>query len=238
VYQVMPADGSTCPSGEPNLYEHAINAFYDLVPNPRIGVKHSGPCDPPPPNPDDPPPENPCFELIQLTSYFPFNGIFPDDGRIGGRGDGLSEFFLINVDLLANTGAGLFCGFTPPLIASADIDDPNLPEYNSGSVVPIKFKVADLDAGGDCQNGPFLTGVTAMLSVAKVRPDFDPIEDPEFSGGYDPDGPPIFHSPNSPSTPYNLGLDTNDYDPGTYQIVVVALTDNFEVQYTYFKIKP
>ena len=209
-----------------DLYEHAINAFYDLVPNPRIGVKHSYTgCDP-------------CFEMIQLTSYFPFNGIFPDDGRVGGRGDGLSEFFLINVDLLANTGAGEFCGFTPPLIASVDIDDPNLPEYNAGSVVPIKFKVADLDAGGDCQNGPFLTGVTAMLSVAKVKPDFDPIEDPEFSGGYDPDGPPIFKSPTSPSTPYNLGLDTNGYDPGTYQIVVVALTDNFEVQYTYFKIKP
>jgi len=229
VYEVT--GNSACPPGEPNLYEHAINAFYDLVPNPRIGVKHSYTgCDP-------------CYELIQLTSYFPFNGIFPDDGRVGGRGDGLSEFFLINVDLLANTGAGEFCGFTPPLITSADIDDPNLPEYNAGSVVPIKFKVADLDAGGNCQNGPFLTGVTAMLSVAKVRdgagdPDFDPIEDPEFSGGYDPDGPPIFKSPTSPSTPYNLGLDTNEYEPGTYQIVVIALTDNFEVQYTYFKIKP
>ncbi|MCK5375921.1 MAG: hypothetical protein KAJ97_02490 [Acidobacteria bacterium] len=228
VYEVT-GNSACLPS---DLYEHAINAFYDLVPNPRIGVKHSYTgCDP-------------CFELIQLTSYFPFNGIFPDDGRIGGRGDGLSEFFLINVDLLATLGAGEFCGFTPPLIASADIDDP-LPEYNSGSVVPIKFKVADLgaDPPGTCQNGPFLTGVTAMLSVAKVRdgagdPDFDPIEDPEFSGGYDPDGPPIFHSPNSPSTPYNLGLDTNDYEPGTYQIVVIALTDNFEVQYTYFKIKP
>jgi hypothetical protein len=77
-----------------------------------------------------------------------------------------------------------------------------------------------------------------MLSVAKVRPDFEPKNDLEFSGGYVPDGPPIFSSPTSQSTPYNLGLDTNDFDPGTYQIVVVALTDNFPVQYTYFKIKP
>jgi sugar lactone lactonase YvrE len=231
LYHVQPAEGADCPDGdqllEPFLYTQAINAYAGYVPNPRIGVCHGA-------NGDE------GCELLDLTSYFPFNGFFPDDGRIATGNPSFSDYFLVNVELIEGTGDGCFCGFESPLVYPTEPDDPNLPIISAGSTLPVKFRVAlglcPEDGGfADCQNGPYLDQAEVLLSIARIDPFFDPI-DVECVGTPDCEPLPIFENPNNPNLPYHLNLRTDGYEPGIYQAVLVAMTDNFPAVWTYFVV--
>jgi hypothetical protein len=253
----------TCNDQEKEI-GHAISAFTALVGNPRIvrcefvfepGFDY---CNPPPVcTPDDTGCSPAYCELIELESFFPFNGVFPDDGRISGvksaTTSDFSEYFIADIDLADGFGdntPGCFCGWEDPLpdVDFVDPDDPffGLPFYNSGSAVPVKFRVAALPDGGTCavddpcDGAPYgyVTGAQILLSVAKIydefgEEDFVPIS-PTATSANTPGN--IFGNPTSPSTPFHYNLDTSDYDPGVYQAVAVALTDNFRVEWTYFAI--
>ncbi|HSL16444.1 MAG TPA: hypothetical protein VLB51_00895 [Methylomirabilota bacterium] len=248
--------------------QHAISAYTALVGNPRIvrcvfpeGTDY---CNPPA---QPCPPGGGCgepayCELIELESFFPFNGVFPEDGRISGirsaTTSDFSEYFIADVDLADgsfDSTPGCFCGWESPL-SNQDRLDPNdpffgLPTFNGGSAVPLKFRVAALPPGGSCEPGDpayvdvcsgapygYVTGAQVLLSVAKIYDafgveDFTPLV-PTATASSTPGN--IFGDPSSPSTPYHYNLDTSGYEPGVYQAVAVALTDNFRVDWTYFVI--
>ena len=253
VYHVTKVDGTgPCDPG----ITQAISAYTALVKNPRIirctFSAGTDICNPPAPTPDD------YCEIISLESFFPFDGVFPDDGRIeGSRGSSdFSEYFFADISLaqddpFIDSTPGCFCGWESPLpnIYMLDPDDPffGLPVYNSGSSVPLKFRVAALapdqtcDTFDPCATSPdgYVTGARVLLSVAKIfdgngEKVFVPIR-PESTSASVPGT--IFGNPSSPSTPYHYNLDTSGYAPGVYQSVAVALTDNFAVEWTYFAIR-
>lgn len=254
--QLYWADG-TCTETVPELgaISHAISAYTDLVNNPRVvrcddavmAVDFCAPCDPATT-------EKYC-QIITVESFFPFNGSLPDDGRIEGstRTNDFSRYFFADVDLSVNdedaNKPGCFCGWESPLpnIFMLDPNDPffGLPEYNGGSAVPLKFRVAATD-GNPCgtydycamPDFGYVTGAQVLLSVAKIYDAnlgdvFIPMDPSETSG----DDSNLFGNPNNPSTPYHYNLDTTGYEPGVYQAVAVALTDNFAVDWTYFAIR-
>lgn len=261
----------SCPDDPPidKQIFHAISAYTALVGNPRIvrcefefapGEDY---CNPPDPCPPGGACGAPAYcELIELESFFPFNGIFPEDGRISGvkssTTSDFSEYFIADIDLADGSfdaTPGCFCGWEDPLSDIDYIDPENpsigLPSYNPGSSVPLKFRVAALPTGGSCDpqddsyvdvcNGApygYVTGAQVLLSVAKIYDgadvlDFTPLV-PTATSATTPGT--IFGNPSSPSTPYHYNLDTSGYDPGVYQAVAVALTDNFTVDWTYFAI--
>ncbi len=260
VYTLGAADG--CSTVEE--IQHAVSAYTALIGNPRL-VRCEFPdgtdlCGDLPEFNYCAPGETGCepayCELTELESFFPFNGIFPDDARTGSRTQEFSEYFLADITLSGTddtdrNAPGCFCGWEDPLpnINTLDPVDPflGLPEYNSGSSVPLKFRVAALppdetcDTVDVCDGSPYgyVTGAEVLLSVAKVfdadgSPDFTPLA-PTATSATTPDS--IFGNPSSPSTPYHYNLDTSGYERGVYQAVAVALTDNFTVEWTYFAIK-
>jgi len=250
--------GGDCPGVEE--IQHAVSAYTALIGNPRLvrcefpeGIDLCADELPPYCGPDDSGCVLAYCELTELESFFPFNGIFPDDARTGTRTQEFSEYFIADIDLADGTVnvPGCFCGWQDPLpnVATLDPIDPflGLPLYNSGSSVPLKFKVAALATGETCEttdpcdgspNG-YVENAKVLLSVAKVfdaagSPDFRPLVPTSTSSSVDGT---IFGSPTSPATPYHYNLDTTGYEPGVYQAVAVALTDNFEVEWTYFAIR-
>ena len=143
-------------------FRHSINAFTGYVPNPRIirCTTHIEPGDP----------ATTC-SVIPLNTYYPFNGIFPDDGRISGtRGSTPADFswyFLADVDLEDNdTGNGEFCGFESPWYepelplrvdgtayewTDSDVLEAftadHFPAFSTTESVPFKFYIAASDFG-------------------------------------------------------------------------------------------
>ena len=232
------ANGLCDPGAEdgPPLYEHAINAFYGAS-NPQIMVCEYLSAGVP----------NTC-RLTTFKSYYPLFGFFPDDGRLGGVNPKFSWSFLIDKvpDGAEPVYDGEFCGFESPLVP-----DGPYPTFQTGSDLPIKFRVAK-----DCQTGPFITrNLIAILSLAKVEDedgnhDFDAIENPDITGGgsSDPDRL-VFNNPRNKTKPFALQLklseDGVNLEPGLYQIVVTDDTAGtlsvseiyFPAQVTFFNIK-
>ena len=102
--------------------------------------------------------------------------------------------------------------------------------------MPVKFRVAEGTCDvANCQNGPYLMEAEILLSIARIDPDFDPI-DIQCVGTPDCDPLPIFENPNNPNLPYHLNVRTDGYEPGIYQAVLVAMTDNFAAVWTYFVV--
>jgi hypothetical protein len=232
------ANGPCAPGAEdgPPLYEHAINAFYGAF-NPQIMVCEYISAGVP----------NTC-RLTTFKSYYPLFGFFPDDGRLGGVNPKFSWSFLIDKvpDGAEPVYDGEFCGFESPLVP-----DGPYPTFQTGSDLPIKFRVAK-----DCETGPFITrNLIAILSLAKVEDedgnlDFDPIENPDITGGgsSDPDRL-VFNNPRNKNKPFALQLklseDGANLEPGLYQIVVTDDTAGtlgvseiyFPAQVTFFNVK-
>jgi len=196
---------------------------------------------------------DPGCELIGFQSYYPGFGFFPRDGRMGGNTPAFSYAFLVDATAENTVYAGDFCGFQSPLSWPTNVDD-DLPVFNAGSDMPVKFTVADTDNGGDCQNGPFVRDtIIAVLSVARVDPDFDAIEDLDLTGGGSfEDGRIVFDNPRNKNKPFALQVklseDGVNLDPGIYQIVVTDDTANsnelgdvdkyyFPTQVTYVEVK-
>lgn len=251
LYHVTKASG-VCDPG----IGHAISAYTPLVKNPRIVrcviPEGTDVCDADPLDP------NTYCEIITLDSFFPFNGVFPEDGRIEGSRStsDFSEYFFADISLAQDSitfdnTPGCFCGWESPLpnVLMLDPVDPflGLPTFNSGSAVPLKFRVAALPDDGRtcedidvCSTSPYgyVAQARALLSIAQV---FDGQGEPVFvpkmpvSTSSSVEGS-IFGNPSSPNTPYHYNLDTSGYPPGIYQAVAVALTDNFAVDWTYFAV--
>jgi hypothetical protein len=248
IYDIQPANG-LCLSGDPNLYRHAISAYFGYVPNPRV-VR----C------PDTAVTGDDC-EVTDLSTYYPFNGLLPEDDRVGVRTRDFSEYFVIDVDLNAgDSGDGYFCGFEPPVRNPEGFDyfDPDLlddplfraalPEFSTTENVPFKFRVAAIQSDGSwsCDSGPFIDNAIILFSIARLRtPDpgstalepFQPV--PVISaGGSSAEDPAIFSGPASPSQYYHYNAKFTGYLAGYYQIVLVPLTDNFAAEVRYFEVVP
>lgn len=234
----------------------AINAYTGYVPNPRIGR-----CDT-----CDADTFGDC-ELLDLYSYFPYNGLFPKDGRIASRSDTFSCLFLLDADLNElgnyNTGDGRWCGFTPPMSQPTgynyDPRDPDpeildnelfvaaLPTFSTTETVPFKFRIADLEYGGNCTDGPFNANAAVMFAIAKVATlnGDGTVADKVFvpkevypANSSDPVAPAYFNDPASPTQYYHFNAKFPGYEAGVYQMVLVAISNNFNAVVVYFKVQP
>jgi len=221
----------SCPASMDALYEHAISNFPPrYMSNPRIVVCESGDiCGAP----------TGC-EVIDLNSYFPFDGIIEGDGFTGGVRPAFSQYFLIDVALKAGTGDGEMCAFEPPMFDVEDIDDPNLPTFSTTETVPLKFRVADAVLGSCEAGGPYLENAQILMSMARVRDNFgtqvfEPVQ-VQSAGGSQLENPAIFGNPANPNQYYHYNAKFTGYEPGIYQMVLVALTDNFEYEVRYFRV--
>ena len=222
----------SCPASLDALYEHAISNFPpEYMSNPRIVVCESDiTCASPPTD---------C-EVVELNSYFPFDGIIEGDGFTGGVRPSFSQYFLIDVALNQGTGDGEMCAFEPPMFDVEDIDDPNLPAFSTTETVPLKFRVADALLGSCEAGGPYLENAQILMSMARVRDNFgaqvfEPVQ-VQSAGGSQPENPAIFGNPANPNQYYHYNAKFTGYEPGIYQMVLVALTDNFEYEVRYFRV--
>ena len=140
-----------------------------------------------------------CYETTFLsTSGF---GYLPEDGRTTGGGGGDFSFtFLEDRSGGDPVFGGKFCGFSSPL-DDATAATPLI--VNGGSTVPIGFLVSETN---DCKKGPFIDGITAVLSVAQIDP-FSPIDVEDLvivGGGSSEEGRIVFNIPVSSKKGYEL----------------------------------
>ena len=256
LYEVLPSPLTNpfCFAPEVDLYRHAINAYAGYVPNPRL-VR----C----PSPGDT--YTDCT-LIDLNTYFPYNGILPEDTRVGATlgsstGD-FSRYFLVDLDLNqdADAGDGVFCGFENPwyepmLPAGASWNDADVLDHiDPASLLAIsttqsfgfKFQIAAIQPDGSfsCDSGPFLENAQVLMSVARVRDaanlPLDPFEPKHVyaAGSSAVVDPAIFNDALNPNKQYhfNAKFPAFEYSPGIYQVVLVPLTNNFAAEVRYFRI--
>jgi hypothetical protein len=255
LYEVLPSPAGSplCYAPQVDLFRHAINAYAGYVPNPRL-VR----C----PSPGD---SYDCT-LIDLNTYFPYNGILPEDTRVGATlgsstGD-FSRYFLVDLDLNqdADAGDGVFCGFENPwyepmLPAGASWNDADVLDHiDPASLLAIsttqsfgfKFQIAEIQPDGSfsCDSGPFLENARVLMSVARVRDaanlPLDPFEPKKVyaAGSSAVVDPAIFNDALNPNKQYhfNAKFPAFEYSPGIYQVVLVPLTNNFAAEVRYFRI--
>jgi len=106
--------------------------------------------------------------VATLEAAYPLGGILPADlGTRGGKGTTACKIFLANSTAAAkNNEAGTFCGYQSP-VNNTFLGQPasTLPV---GNQLNVKFKLAFAPPNGNCQNGPYITDATALLSVAQI----------------------------------------------------------------------
>jgi len=233
-YHVWEEDVCEPPSG--GYFLHAISAYTPLLDNPTI-VRCDGD-----PEFDIPFNSHPVCagdftgcEFLPLTSFFPFDGDLPDDGRIGSRGSAsFSLYFLVDYGLAGDgAGTGSWCGFKSPVNNVATPDDPGMSTFSEGRTVPLKFKVTD-GVGGNCKKGPFLAPEGILLSIARVRDDFEVQEVVCVGGGCGE--VPYFDPPNKAKKGFHMNIRTDGFEAGIYQATLVATGGEFPVAWTYFEI--
>jgi hypothetical protein len=181
-------------------------------------------------------------------------GSYPLGGPLSGDYTTKQTNFFAMVNETAGPGTpvpGQFCGFQSPLSGDGITLPSPIPQL-TGTADNVKFKVADLSMGGNCQSGPYLSDTTtplptALLSVAQIC-NTTPSNDP-FCG---PGGSPVFNAINvnnnaSSSMPaiftaknnqFKFSLQVTGYALGTYSLTVTSLTDNFTIKTTLFRICP
>jgi len=203
--------------------EQAVGSDLDnlLVFNPRL-VR----C----PNAGDPDAGGPCA-LDESLGVYPLGGLLPQDLTLTTPGKQCT-IFAVNANLSA-VQQGVFCGFESPL---SDVAPPGISgTFSSGQNVSLKFKLAS--ATGDCQNGPFLSGATALLSVAQL---FDAKGKAVFapvainSSGSSTPLPPTFKV--DTKNQYQFSLSLKGYAKGTYSITVTFLSDETVQQTVLIKV--
>jgi hypothetical protein len=174
----------------------------------------------------------------QMIAIYPLGGPIPNDGVSGGTTRTTNSVFaLVNEHTQGQTQSdqAQFCGFQAPL--KNTIDPSAAASFNPAqkNTLAVKFKLAQ--AGGSCQNGPFVTNAQALISVARIL-------DPNGVGVFDainPNAtassigmPPLFNAGNQQ---YSFTLTIKDYVPGTYSMTVTFLTDDTTNQTILFKIQ-
>jgi hypothetical protein len=167
--------------------------------------------------------------VLNTVGVYPLGGPIPGDGTIGlGGGTGtLGNFFaVVNENAGANTvEPGAFCGFQSPLLNPGDPGYPKSFSASQVTTVNVKFKLADLNNGGDCKNGPFITDAIALLSVAELTPAFKAINVLPTASSIDVT--PLFNKGNQQySFTLNLPNVFAQGGAGTYSLTVTFLSDN------------
>lgn len=172
---------------------------------------------------------------------FPIGGYLPADWTAAAKKTLKCRIFMANAAPVAGDptqAAGTYCGFQSPLtntftgvlnswaLASAA-------KLTAGKSVPVKFKLAS----GSCQNGPYISNATAILSVAQVLDSkgattFVPIG--LVSNGSSGLGQPLFKGDNN--NQYLFNWDSGNCimptgvaqtcPKGTYSVTVIFLTNN------------
>ena len=172
-----------------------------------------------------------CSVMESCGSY-PLGGLLPADGTYSGHG-GTSEHFVVNANF-SSSEPGTFCGFQSPL---SNVAPPGIAgTFGSGQNVSVKFKLAQ--ASGNCQNGPFITDATALLSIAQI---FDSNGNAVFnpiaigSSGNSTPVPPTFKLDYNKQ--YQFSLSLQGYATGTYSLTVTFLTSNTVQQTIEFQVQ-
>jgi hypothetical protein len=170
----------------------------------------------------------------QMIAIYPLGGPIPDDAISGGTTRTTNSVFAV-VNESTQGVPGTFCGFQTPL------KNPGEPGYPASftpaqkNTIAVKFKLAQ--AGGSCQNGPFVTNAEALISVARILDSsgvgvFDAINPNATASSIDT--PPLFNAGNQQ---YSFTLTIKDYVPGTYSMTVTFLSDDTTNQTILFKIQ-
>lgn len=237
-------------------YKQGISAFVDSSQfnNPRyLDCSNTDPnTEPQLVNVPNPLNTTTCTAVQNILGVYPLSGPIPLDGTItggGGTGTKLNFFAVVGENFGAGTGEpGAFCGYQNPLLNPGD---PGYPQSFSGfttippsnpNTVNVKFKLADLNHGGTCKNGPFITDARALISVAKVQnsdgtPTFIPINVLATSSSLIVI--PLYNEGNNQYS-FTLNL-TSTFDQGglgTYSLTTTFLSDNTFNQTILFVLKP
>jgi hypothetical protein len=222
------------------LFESSVFGFYDtsLYDNPRmVECRNSDPGNEPQivPNLVITSGSTSCAAPPLFAVYpVPFGGPIPNDQ--GGTVRSGNSFFAVVDEDLALTGnttnpPGKFCGFQSPLTGDG-ITLPNQPAVFTGNTIAVKFKLAT--ASGSCQNGPYISNASALISVARLTDSSGPFSAIRVNATASSlDTPPLFNAGNNQ---YSFSLNTGGYARGTYSLTVTFLTDNAPNQTTLFKI--
>lgn len=171
----------------------------------------------------------------QMLAVYPVGGPIPADATAGSTTRTTNSVFaLVNEGSQATQAQPpQFCGFQSPLT-----NPPSPPATFSASstnTIPVKFKLAQ--AGGDCQNGRYVTNAEALLSVARIFDSngavvFNPVNVNPTASSIDV--PPLFNAGNQQ---YSFTLNIKNLAAGTYSLTVTFLTDDTTNAQTFFKIQ-
>jgi hypothetical protein len=101
-----------------------------------------------------------------LEGVYPLGGLLPQDfGTKSSKGTTACKIFLANSTAGAtNNEAGTFCLYESPVNNTFEGQPPS--SLPIGNQLNVKFKLASTQ--GNCQNGPYITDATALLSVAQI----------------------------------------------------------------------
>ena len=201
-------------------------------------------------------PDDTLCEVIDLASFFPGEGVLPDDGRISGSRSStadFSQYFVVDSGPNGYSGEGepgCACGFRPPV---NNVDDPfgeGKSRFREGRSIPFKLRITDdvCDELDGCCQGDYIAPSGVLLSIARLYDpdgvrDFQEI-DFECNGG-SCELEPYFADPKKPKSGYHMNVRTDGWAPGTY-IATATVTNNdpdadeyvVPVLVTYFDIIP
>jgi hypothetical protein len=185
-------------------------------------------------------------ETVTQLGAWPLGGYLPQDLTSGGSKSLKSQLFMAN--LHQNTSdTGTFCLFQSPVnntFSPNTATGPTFPwdvslasSFPAGKSIPIKFKLGTGTQPGACQNAPFITDATGLLSVAQIvdskgNPTFVPMG--LISNGSSGLLPPTFKPDGNNQYLFNWdsstcilpGGTTQICPRGTYTVTVLFLTNN------------
>jgi hypothetical protein len=162
-----------------------------------------------------------CQAATTIGEY-PLGGIIPDDLGTTIKTLSNSTFVLVNAKPTTNESA-IFCPYQSPLVNTTDPKKAAVFSAGTKNTLSVKFKLAA--ASGSCQNGPYITDASALISVAMLTGDvktFHTIPIASTSVGL-ADAQPLYNSGNQQ---YQFTLSLNGYAPGLYSLNTTLLTDN------------
>ena len=248
-----------CGGLEDGTFRYAVSAYTEDLFNPRI-IR----CDFSAPEIEVLSETDVCFpddtlcEVIDLASFFPGEGVLPDDGRISGSRSStadFSQYFVVDSGPGGYSGEGepgCACGFRPPV---RNVDDPfadGKSIFREGRSVPFKLRITDgaCDELDGCCQGDYIAPSGVLLSIARLydengERDFEEIVFECRGGGCDEI--PYFEDPKKPKAGYHMNVRTDGWAPGTYiATATVTNKDNgpndteyvVPVLVTYFDIIP
>ena len=163
----------------------------------------------------------PCT-VRTVDAWYPIADFIPGDGLIKVTTNNFSEYFLVDLALDPARTAG-FCGFLSPFDAASG------KVFNTTQTLAVKFRLSK----SGC-SGAFVPDATALLSVARIAPDFATMN--PLPSGSSNDRPLFRFDPVEQTYIYNLSL--KGYLPGAYNLTVVFLSSDAYAQSVRFTVVP